>query len=246
LILAGGAGSALAQTTAALGIGATVSLDGFTGKITSLTCPLNGCTAGDQLAVVAGGSNNLTFEIINATPTSSIFASTGATETLSFTLSIAPTVGYTHRLGQAASVTQTAIGWQQYTSCTNCSGTSAKASSAFSVPVSTTPLLDTLAVQGKGTSPTQQTVTSSADPITTPTNSFNITSTLSLTPSTRTVGRLEFDALALRLRTVPEPAAIGLMLVGLGGLLAARSRRAPWHAGKSASVTPTNTPILGS
>ncbi|MDR3530887.1 MAG: hypothetical protein P4L90_10080 [Rhodopila sp.] len=215
----------MAQTTATFALNNSVSLDGLTAKITALSCPANGCTSGDQLVVVETSKNNLTFEVVNSSPSSSIFASTGSTETLSFTLTITPTAGYTHALGKASSVTQTAVGWEQYSSCNTCSGSSAKASTTFNTAVTTTPLLSTLAVQGKSATASQQTVAGAADTITTATNSFTITSTLTLTPGTQTVGRLEFDSIAFKLHTTPEPASVSVLLVSFGGLLVARRRR---------------------
>jgi hypothetical protein len=221
-----GSACANAQTTAALGVNAYVSLDGLTGTITSLTCPKSGCTAGDQLEVVAVDKDDIEFEIVNSNASSAIFASTGSAETLAVTLGISPTAGYSHALGKAASVTQIATGWQNYTSCNSCSAASAKISSVFNTAVATTPLLDTLAVQGGKTKATQQVnVSTSADNLSTPTSSFDVTATLSLNPDGMTVGKLEFDAFALKLHTAPEPASMSILLISLGGLTFIRRRR---------------------
>jgi hypothetical protein len=218
-----GATSGWAQTTSFVS-GNSVSLDGLTAKITALSC--SACTSGDVLEVFEFSKNNLVFEVVNPTASSSIFSSTGSTETLSFTLAISPTAGYTHASGKASSVTQTAVGWEQYTNCTTCSNSSAIASTTFSPAVTTNPLLSTLGIQNKNTAPSQQTLVGIADNIATATNTFTISSSLTLTPGVGvTVGRLEFDSLALRLHTVPEPASASVLLFSLGGLLIARRRR---------------------
>jgi hypothetical protein len=174
LFLTAGATGASAQTIASLALNATVSLDGLTGQITSLTCPANGCTAGDQLEVMEISRDNIQFEIVNSNSTSSIFASTGAAEQLQFTLTISPTPGYNHKVGSATSVTQNAAGWEQYTDCqdnasSNCNNASAQVSSTFNTTVSTPTLLSTLTAQDKNTTASQQTLNGVADNIATAT-----------------------------------------------------------------------------
>jgi hypothetical protein len=217
-----GATSGWAQTTP-FALNNSVSLDGLTATIKTLTC--SACTSGDVLEVFEFSKNNLVFEVVNSTASSSIFSSTGSTATLNFTLTISPTAAYTHAYGKASSVTQTVVGWEQYTNCNTCSASSAKVSTTFNTAVTTTPLLSTLGVQGKTIAPSQQTLVGAADNITTATNAFTISSSLTLTPGGNTVGRLEFDSLALRLHTVPEPASASVLLFSLGGLLIARRRR---------------------
>jgi hypothetical protein len=226
LFLTAGATGGLAQTAAPLALDATVTLDGLTGKITSLTLPAGGLTSGAELEVVAGSGDNLTFELVNSNGSSSaIFASSRATETLAFTLQVTPTAGYTEQLGKVSTVTQSAVGFQAYTNCHTCSGSSATVSTTFNTAATTSPLTNSLAIQGDGMMATQQTISGTADGITTPTSSINITSTLTLTPHSETVNQLAFNALTLKLHTVPEPASASLLLVGLGCVLMTRRRR---------------------
>ena len=226
LFLTAGATGSLAQTAAPLALGATVSLDGLTGEITSLTLPAGGLTSGAEFGVVAPSRDNLVFELYNVHgSTSTIFASLGSTESLTFTIQITPTVGYTAKLGKASTVTQDLYGFQAYSNCTTCSGASATVSTTFNTAVKTSPLTNSLAIQGEGVTATQQVVDGNTDSITTPTSSINITSTLTLTPHGETVNDLAFRALTLQLHTVPEPVSASLLLVGFGGLLMTRRRR---------------------
>src|SRR5690242_16690686 len=85
LLLAGGVAGANAATTATFAPNATVSLDGFTGTITSLSC--SSCTSGDQLQVFEVAKNVIEFEVVNSNSASSILSATGSqATTLSFTL----------------------------------------------------------------------------------------------------------------------------------------------------------------
>jgi hypothetical protein len=229
---AAGATGAAAQTAITpFALNNTVSLDGLTATITSLSCPASGCTSGDQLEIVTVSRGNLEFEVVNSSASSSIFAApTGSnstvTETLAFTIKIAPTSGYTHRIGTPTKVTESATGWQAYSTCSTCSQESAPISAAFTgSSVTTNPLAGALPLQTQDTTASQVSFTSSTDSITTAASPFVISSTLQLINNGNTATKLEFDAYALTLHTAPEPASVAVLLIGLGGLAMARRRR---------------------
>lgn len=226
LCLCAGATGGVAQTTATLANAATVSLDGLTGPISGLSCPTSGCTSGDQLEVVAVSPDNLAFEIVTSSASSSIFAASNGkhteTETLSHALTVPPTTGSGHKIGSPKSVTQAATGHQNLNNCSPCANDSATASSVFAgSTVPSTPLLSTLAQGGSA----QVTNTSITDPLSSVANPFTITTTLNLSNSGDVANSLKFNAFALQLHTVAEPATVSVLLVSLGGLLAARRRR---------------------
>jgi hypothetical protein len=243
-LLAAGATGAQAQTIAALVNQATVTLDGLTATITALSCPTNGCSSGDELEVVSPSRDNLVFEVVNSgATTSSIFSAPSSAETMTFTLTISPVPNYGHALGSVTSASTTATGYAAFNCsstgngngggggenkgvCSSLSGPTAS-SSFIGTQVAPSPLTDTLPIQYSVTSfsgGTQESNSASSTGFGT-TNSFSDNVTLTLDPSSNPVERLEFDAFALQLHSVPEPATAAILLASLTGLAMARRRR---------------------
>ncbi len=131
-----GATGALAQTVSTpFALNNSVSFDGLTATITSLSCTSTvACATDNELEVTSLDRDDLQFEIVNSNPGSAIFAGTtgstaSETDTLTFTLSIVADPDYSHAIGTPSSVTTSATGWQAYSSCDPCSGVSATGSS---------------------------------------------------------------------------------------------------------------------
>jgi hypothetical protein len=176
-----------------------------------------------ELLAVPSGKGTVTFEIVNATNNgSAILSSTTGPSVLNVALSFTAATTY-----KATSASTTTLGYAGFT-CSTCSGLAnpAVTSVAFSTGSTPGPLTDSLAVQKNATTASAIQVSGTALSTSfTAANSFNVTNTLTLNPSSKGVARLEFDALSLTLHTVPEPATATVLALGFGGLAMVRRRR---------------------
>jgi hypothetical protein len=176
------------------------------------------CTAGQhlELEAVPSGRDTVTFEIVNTTPISAILAAPAGKNTGKSLLNVALTFTAVTTY-KATSASTTALGYQNYSKCGTCGGDSATASAIFAAAAGTVPsaaLIDTLPLQTDAvTTPTL--LSASALSPAFASNSFTVTDTLTLTSSVDAVRRLEFDSLALKLTTTPEPSSIAVVLAGI-------------------------------
>jgi len=207
------------------GSSGTLAWYGFDVSVASCTEGLNGATAtacsthdGLELVAVPSGRDAVTFEIVNATSGSAIFSvpNMGGQDVLNAVLTVTPNASYLPSGSKATTAMLTTTG---YNSCSTGVGCVATASAAFSAGATVTQLVDTLPKNnGLDVNPNGPNNFSTAS------NSFTVAETLTLNP-THTVTDLALNIVALKLTTTPEPTSITVVLIALGGLVAARRRR---------------------
>jgi PEP-CTERM motif len=196
------------------------------------TCSIGGttCSATDGLVLegVSTGRGTVTFEVANKTAGSNILAATqgGSPQTLSVNFTVTPSgadAGAT--VSQATNFSISGID-----ECTSvpappppktCVAASAVATlgAGFSSPSLTAALPISTTSNAVVTSASSGSSTFSGSP-----NTFTVSDVLTLNPA-GTATSLSAQALVLQLHTVPEPASISVVLMGLGGLVMARRRR---------------------
>jgi hypothetical protein len=216
----------LLNTTSGTTVGGSLTWYGFT---VTATCSIlgSGCTSANdlELEAVPSGRGNLTFEIVNTGGTgSAILAATRTSGndvlTVGLTFALSPGTPNTYTAVQPATVS--AIGYADLTSSKT--GVVSTASSVFTnAVVSPNPLAANLIPDVSGT-PIQQTPSSTTTSFT-PDNAFTVTSTLTLNANNHSVNELQYNVLALKLRTAPEPASLSIFALGLGGIMIVRRRR---------------------
>jgi hypothetical protein len=208
------------------GSSGTLAWYGFDVSVASCTEGLNGmtasaCTSGDglELLAVPSGRDTVTFDIVNTSSGSAILsATTGNGESvLTVALAVTSNAGYSPTGTKATTAMLTTTG---FNNCSTTNGCTAVVSAAFSAGATATPLMDVLP---KNTLPDN--IPNGANNFSTASNSFTVTEALTLNPTTRTVTDLSISLVALKLTTTPEPASITVVLIALGGLVAARRRQ---------------------
>jgi hypothetical protein len=216
------------------------SLDGsltWYGFAVSATCTIasNGgaatpCAAGNnlELAAVPSGRGTLTFEILNTGGTSSaiLAAASGSSGnnvlTVGLTFALSNGTPNTYTAIQPATVS--AVGYADLTHST--SGVVSTASAVFTnATVAPNSLAANLTPEVNAGTVVQQAPSTTSTSFTAD-NSFTVTSTLTLNANGHTVNDLQYNVLALKLRTAPEPATLSIFVLGLGGIMVARRRRA--------------------
>jgi hypothetical protein len=216
--------------------GLRFSITGCQVAVNAASAATHACASGDnlQLVAVSTGRGTITVEIIGTgTPASAALTETttgsNAQSNLIVGLSVALNPSYGTKTTKVTSAQLITNGIEKFTKCagTGCSPDQAIASAALSgsgAPVSL--LTANLALQDKNTAQTTQTVSSAVGNFTgAGSSAFTITETLNLTNTSDGLGGLRFNYAMLTLHTAPEPASIGIMLLGLGGLAAVRRRR---------------------
>lgn len=243
--LTAGMSGAQAQQVIGLTPGASFSLYGLTFTVGACTIGFNGggtaaCTAGNkvELLQLIGPTHTIDFEVIgytSATPsttaTSAALKATGSftgSSQLNFTLLVTPKVGFPTNTTKVDDASLTSNYNNYWTSCRTCSNESAASSAAFSAGATATTLNPTLIKETSTTGGAPHDLTTNAGPngFTTASSGFTITENLTLTDAGNTAGLVQFNSVVLKLHAAPEPASIGVLLLGLGGLAVARRRRA--------------------
>jgi hypothetical protein len=223
----------LLDATSGYNVGGTLTWYGFT---VSATCSIQsnggsttGCGSSNdlELEAVPSGRGNLTFEIVNTGGTSSAILAAGSgtsgSNVLTVGLTFALSAGTPNTYTAVQPATASAIGYADLKYST--SSVVSTASSVFTnATVSPGTLTANLAPDVNASTPTQQTPSSTTTSFT-PDNSFTVTDTLTLNAGGHTVNELQYNVLALKLRTAPEPASLSIFVLGLGGIMVARRRR---------------------
>jgi hypothetical protein len=228
---------ARAQQAIGLVAGDSFNLYGLNVDVSGCSIGLNGasataCTATNKLELlqVASPTHSITFEVIGytgalpgSTTSAALSATTGLSQ-LNLTLLVTPNAGYRTNTTRVTGATLTAVGHDAFYSSS--SGTTAKASAAFSAGTTAASLTAALTPQVTFGTPTLRTVSKGPDIFSPTSASFTITENLELDPHGQSVHLLSLSSVALKFTTTPEPASVAMLLAGLAGLALVRRRRA--------------------
>jgi hypothetical protein len=236
LTLIAAAPVARAQQVVGLVGGDSFNLYGLNVEVSSCTIGLNGssaaaCSASNKLELlqVASPTNSITFEVVGYTgalpgsTTSAALSATGGVSQLNLKLVVTPNASYSTNTTRVTGATLTSVGYDTFKSSD--SGTTAKASAAFSAGTTASTLTAALAPAASRGTPTLQTVAGGPNSFSPVSASFTITENLELDPNGHSVNLLSLRSVALRFTTTPEPASIAVLLAGLGGIAMVRRRR---------------------
>jgi len=189
------------------------------------------CVSGNnlQLIPVNAGRGTITVEVIGGGGSAAL-VETGTTASngnsnLLVNLSVSLTPGFNPATYLATNAEFTTNGVEKYSTCGTCGSDGSSAQAVVSNGPGT--LMANLLLQNGSTAQTTQTVNSATVNFSgTGANAFTIAETLNLHDNGGdAIGTLQFNYMTLTLHTVPEPASITMMLLGLGGLAMARRRR---------------------
>lgn len=228
--------AARAQQAIGLVAGDAFNLYGLNVDVSGCTIGLNGasataCTASNKLELlqVASPTDSITFEVIGYTgaspgsTTSAALSATSGLSQLNLTLLVTPNTSYQTDTTKVTGATLTAVGDDAFEHSS--SGTTAKASAAFSSGTSAATLTAALTPQVTTGTPTAQTVPNGANSLSPAAASFTITENLELNPNNHSVNLLSLNSVALKFTTTPEPASIATLMAGLAGIALVRRRR---------------------
>jgi hypothetical protein len=203
------------------GSGTVLTLNGLTFTVTTCTVKLgsatvHNCASSDNLELlgVSTGRGTVTLDVIGTGggPIFSLASSANQTDTLTLGLSAATNAPATAKVS-SATLTLNATGPSSGGWGTN--------SASWTQTVSLHPSPLALALTGASTATT---ASSNWSP-TTSGSSFTITDTIALTRTGCSGCTISLSSAVEKFNTAPEPASIGVLLLGLGGLAMARRRR---------------------
>lgn len=227
---------ARAQQVMGLVSGNSFNLYGLNVDVSGCTIGLNGasataCAASNKLELlqVASPTNSITYEVIGYTgaspgsTTSAALSATSGLSQLNLTLLVTPNASYHTNTTRVTGATLTAVGDDAFK--LGSSGTTAKASAAFSAGTTAATLTSALTPQVTQGAPTLQTVPNGPNSFSPASASFTITENLELDPHGHSVNFLSLSSVALKFTTTPEPASIAMLLAGLAGIALVRRRR---------------------
>jgi PEP-CTERM motif len=202
--------------------GAVLSMDGLNltvGGCTLTTASLSSCSSSDGIYLqgISTGRGTVTYEVIGAGGGAvfSLAQSSGVTDTLQFTLTVA-----TNQPNSTVGSGDLTLNGSTYNSSTKhvTATQSFAANSPSPAPAGLTS--SSLYLNYAATTQSTGAVSFTNNPLL---SSFQVTTTLSANPSSGSVVKL--NSAVETFKTVPEPASITVLLLGIGGLAAARRRR---------------------